>query len=92
MKMLNGDAVAYIANGTYSSIMRLVVHSDTPQPKPDINLEIVNTAKFMNCVVMAPTVKMMPVSSRVLRLPYVMKMLAENAPAQAPILYTPCSV
>ena len=38
MKMLNGDAVEYMANGTYSSIIRLVLANERPHPKPAISL------------------------------------------------------
>ena len=69
MKMLNGDAVAYMAKGTYSSIILLVMQSDMPHPKPEMSLDIVSIQKSINCVKMAPIVKTRPVKSKALRLP-----------------------
>ena len=86
MNILKGEAVEYIANGTYSSIIRLVVTSDTPQPKPDIVRLMQITEKYMNWVITAPTKKMKPVISSVLRLPFLSIMPALRAPTQAPIL------
>ena len=67
--MLNGDAIVYMASGTYSSVILLVMHSDMPHPKPEISLDIVSIQKSINCVNMAPTVKTRPVKSKALRLP-----------------------
>ena len=86
MKMLNGDAVAYIAKGTYSSIIRLVAQRETPHPNPEISLLTSSTQTFINCVVTAPTVKITPFMSRVLRLPMFKILLVDKAPAHAPIL------
>ena len=53
--MLNGEAVEYMARGTYSSIIRLVVTRDTPVAKPEIVRLIHYTEKSMNCAIVPET-------------------------------------
>ena len=48
MKILKGEAVEYMARGTYSSIIRLVATRDTPHPKPEIVRLMQITEKYMN--------------------------------------------
>ena len=86
MKILNGEAVPYMASGTNSSMIRLVVTRDIPQPTPAIKRLILSSQMFMNCVKTAPTRKMHPVMSKVLRRPLFISFPAVRAPTHAPIL------
>ena len=86
MKILKGEAVAYIARGTYSSIMRLVTTSEIPQPVPEIILLMHSIQMFMNYVKTPPMQNITPVMRRALRLPMLIIWPALRAPMHAPML------
>lgn len=90
--MLNGEAVEYMARGTYSSMILLVKARVAPPAKPENNLETRIIQKFITWVSNAAKMKMKPMTISVLRRPLFIIGPAERAPTHAPTLKMPVSV
>lgn len=91
-KVLNGEAVGYMARGTNSSMILFTDVVLNPAAKPRISLARASTQKFMTYIRREPMVEIRATKIRVLRRPLTKNTPAERAPKQAPTLYILVSV